>query len=308
MGEGVMVFAPAPLLTVTIEQQTDAVELHLHPGGQGVWQARMIAALGCPVTLCVCVGGEVGTVLRELLAEENVRVRAITGQTSGWYVHDRRAGHRTEIAASPGAPMVRHDVDELYNLALMEGLRAGVGILSGPADGRVVSTDVYRRLAADLSGNDVRVIADLSGGYLTAALAGGVELVKVGHEELLGDGRVPDDSVPALVDAGHRIRAEGAATVLISRAGDPALLFADGQVVQVRVPRLQVTDYRGAGDSMTAGVAAVLACGGDLFEAVRTGAAAGALNVTRHGLGTGRAEAIHELLTRVRLEPLDRRA
>jgi 1-phosphofructokinase len=306
MAEGVMVFAPAPLLTVTIEQPADGVELHLHPGGQGVWQARMIASLGCPVTLCVCVGGEVGTVVKKLLAEENVRVREITGRAaSGWYVHDRRAGQRTEVAADPGAPMVRHDIDELYNLALMEGLRAGVGILSGPAHDRVVPVDVYRRLAADLSANDVRVIADLSGGYLTAALAGGVEFVKVGHEDLLKDGRVPDDSVPALVDAGHRIRAEGAGTVLISRAGDPALLLVDGQVAQVRAPRLQVTEYRGAGDSMTAAVAAVLAHGGDLLEAVRTGAAAGALNVTRHGLGTGRAEAIHELLTRVRLEPLD---
>jgi 1-phosphofructokinase len=306
-----MVFAPAPLLTVTIEQQTDTAELHLHPGGQGVWQARMIAALGCPITLCVCVGAEVGTVLRMLLADERIRLQAVTGQAAnGWYVHDRRPGQRTEIAAHPGAPMVRHDIDELYNLALMEGLRAEAAILSGPADGRVLSADVYRRLAADLTANGVRVVADLSGGYLTAALAGGgefggIEFVKVGHEDLVKDGRVPDDSVTALVDAGRRIQAEGARSVLISRAGEPALLLSDGRIVQVQTPRLQVTEHRGAGDSMTAGVAAVLARGGDLDEAVRTGAAAGALNVTRHGLGTGRAEAIQELLTRVRLEPLD---
>jgi 1-phosphofructokinase len=56
---------------------------------------------------------------------------------------------------------------------------------------------------------------------------------------------------------------------------------------------------------MTAGVAAVLARGGDLAEAIRTGAAAGALNVTRHGLGTGRPDAIGELLGRVRLVPLE---
>ena len=54
---------------------------------------------------------------------------------------------------------------------------------------------------------------------------------------------------------------------------------------------------------MTAGVAAVLARGGDLREAIRIGAAAGAMNVTRHGLGTGRAEAVRELAGRVRLEP-----
>ena len=49
-------------------------------------------------------------------------------------------------------------------------------------------------------------------------------------------------------------------------------------------------------------MAAVLARGGDLTEAVRTGAAAGAVNVTRHGLGTGQAETIRALAERVRAD------
>lgn len=78
-------------------------------------------------------------------------------------------------------------------------------------------------------------------------------------------------------------------------------------MLAVQVRELKVVDHHGAGDSMTAGVAAVLARGGDLHEAVWTGAAAGALNVTRHGLGTGRAEAIQELIGRVQLATLKRR-
>jgi 1-phosphofructokinase len=39
---------------------------------------------------------------------------------------------------------------------------------------------------------------------------------------------------------------------------------------------------------------------------VRTGATAGALNVTRHGLGSGRADAIAELVKRVRMDPMDK--
>jgi 1-phosphofructokinase len=128
--------------------------------------------------------------------------------------------------------------------------------------------------------------------------------VKVSHEELQQDRRADDDTEDALVAAGRTLLDDGAGAALISRAGDPALAFFDGTVQRVHVPTLQIKDHRGAGDSMSAGVAAVLALGGDLDEAVRTGAAAGALNVTRHGLGTGRADAIQELLSRVRLEPL----
>ena len=117
-----MVFAPAPLLTVTIEQQAAGPELHVHPGGQGIWQARMIVALGTPVVLCVTLGGETGDVLsRQLAAEQDLRVRAVPRRTgTGWYVHDRRDGQRTEVAAHPGAQLDRHDLDELYTVALTE--------------------------------------------------------------------------------------------------------------------------------------------------------------------------------------------
>lgn len=303
-GGQVMIFVPAPLLTVTIEQPGEAAELHVHPGGQGVWQARMVTALGADVVLCVAAGGETGNVLRKLLADVGVTVRAVqSGAASGWYVHDRRDGTRTVVAEHPGSPMARHDVDELYTLALTEGLRAPVSVLAGPADASVIDADVYRRLAADLTANGARVVADLSGEYLTAVLAGGVDFLKVSHEELQRDGLAADDSAGALIAAAHRLRDQGAGSVLISRADQPALALLGDAIVEVHMPPLQVADHRGAGDSMTAGVAATLARGGDLADAVRTGAAAGALNVTRHGLGTGRAEAVAELAGRVQLKP-----
>jgi 1-phosphofructokinase len=309
MSNRVMVFAPVPVLTVTIEQQADAVELHLHPGGQGVWQARMVALLGVEVTVCASVGGEVGSVLAGLFDTAEITLRAVTRTAgSGWYVHDRRGGQRRPVADYPGAALVRHDLDELYDLALAEGLRSAVSLLSGPADPSVVAAEVYQRLAADLSANGVRVVADLSGGYLDAVLAGGVDFVKVSDEQLTDDGRARGSGVDELVAAGQELRTRGAGTVLISRSDQPSLAILPERVLEVRVPHLEVADPIGAGDSMSAGVAAVLARGGGIEDAIRTGAAAGALNVTRHGLGSGRLDAIQELMGRVELVALDREA
>ena len=53
-------FAPSPLLTITIEPGTDRPEVHLHAGGQGFWVARLAATLGAEVTLCCALGGEPG--------------------------------------------------------------------------------------------------------------------------------------------------------------------------------------------------------------------------------------------------------
>ncbi|MEV4756383.1 PfkB family carbohydrate kinase [Micromonospora sp. NPDC049559] len=300
-----MVFAPAPRLTVTIDQPSDEVEIHLHPGGQGVWQARMITSLGTPVTLCAALGGEIGKVLEPLLSSEGVDLKVIHRESSsGGYVHDNRSAEPAEIADVPGHPLSRHELDELYNLALGEGLRARVSVLSGPGEPSLVPDDIYRRLTADLGANGSLVVADLSGGHLRAVLESGVHFLKISHEELIREGRADDDSDEELTRALYELHASGAESVVVSHAERPSLALVDGQVFEVSMPRLQVADPHGAGDSMTAGVAAVLAAGGDLATAIRTGTAAGALNVTRHGYGTGRPDSIAGLVDRVRLTPL----
>ena len=67
------------------------------------------------------------------------------------------------------------------------------------------------------------------------------------------------------------------------------------------MPALEPADPRGAGDSVTAGVVAALADGKPMREALRTGAACGALSVVRHGLGTGGARAVATMADRVEL-------
>src|ERR1700704_1526636 len=73
----VMVFAPSPLLTVTVECRGEAPDIHLHAGGQGFWLARMVGALGAPVTLCGSFGGDSGAVVRTLIETEQVTVRGV---------------------------------------------------------------------------------------------------------------------------------------------------------------------------------------------------------------------------------------
>ncbi|MHA6695787.1 1-phosphofructokinase family hexose kinase [Homoserinimonas sp. A520] len=292
----VVIFAPSPVLTVTVEDQADGPDLHLHAGGQGVWQARMLLRMGVDVAMCCVLSGESGRVLRHLLADEGIRVVAVERDArSGAYVHDRRGGERVSIVEIDGDPISRHDFDELYGVTLREGLDAGLVILSGPAGDDTVPADVYRRLAADLRAGKPQVVVDLSGERLTAALAGGVTVAKVSDEELLADGRIKENTTERILAAIHAIAEQGAESVIITRADKPILMLADGVVSEVITPTLEVADTKGAGDSLTAGVSAALANGAIMLDAITLGAAAGALNVTRHGLGTGDPEAIEKL-------------
>lgn len=305
MPDTVVVFAPLPILTVTIEDRAGEPDIHVHAGGQGVWQSRMVSSLGVPVVLCAALGGETGDVLGHLLPAEDITVKTVrVSSRNGAYVHDRRDGQREEIADAPGSPLDRHERDSLYELTLTEGLAHGRVLLSGPQGDRVLPPDLYRRLTTDLSANGCKVAADLAGERLEAVLAGGPDLVKVSHEELLADGRAKSEEAGDLVAAMRTLRDDGAATVIVSRSGDaPALaLLADGDdVVEIVMPSLEPADPRGAGDSMTAGVVAALASGRPLRKALQVGAACGALNVVRHGLGTGGARAVEAIAERVEL-------
>ncbi|WP_300011724.1 PfkB family carbohydrate kinase [Pseudonocardia sp.] len=306
MPETVVVLAPSPLITVTIEDRADEPDIHVHAGGQGVWQARMLQSLGVPVVLCAGLGGETGDVLADLIPGEGIELRAVRLRSrNGGYVHDRRSGDRTVVAEARGGAQDRHEQDELYELALAAGLEHGRALLSGPNGDRVLPPAFYARLATDLRANGVSVAVDLSGERFAAAMEGRPDLVKISHEELVDDGLSPSAEPTDLIAAMRRLRADGAGIIVVSRAADPALALIGDEVVAVRVPPLQTAEPKGAGDSMTAGMVAVLARGGAPLDALRTGAACGALNVVHHGLGTGSAAAVAALADRVTITNCD---
>src|SRR5690606_25919961 len=116
-------------------------------------------------------------------------------------------------------------------------------------------TDTFRRLVADLRRNAVTVIVDLSGEPLTSALASGVDIVKVSHEELIAGGWATGDSVADVIDGIERLRSAGADAVVVSRRDRASVAGFDGRFVEVRSPALEVLDGRGGGDSMTAALA-----------------------------------------------------
>lgn len=306
-GARLAVFAPTPVLTVTIESGDEqGPEMHFHPGGQGVWVSRMAAALGAKVVLCAAVAGEAGDILSALLESEGVELRSIRAHgRSGSYIHDRRSGERVPVAETRGPRLWRHEMDDLYGVILAAGLDADLTLLTGPQPPDAVSADIYERLAGDLQGNGGRVIADLTGSALQGALAGGIELLKINGEELVEEGLAQGRDPAQLLAGARRLREAGADVVVVSRAGQASLAILDDTPYRLTGPHFAAHDPIGAGDSMFAAIGVALAAGREPLEAMRMGVAAGALNVTRGGLGTGRPADVARLMSGVHVSPLE---
>jgi 1-phosphofructokinase len=298
------VIGPLFFLTVTIEQEHESHRVHLHPGGQGFWIARMITVLGCEARLVSPIGGEAGDVLAALLPGWEVELQSLkAGIDTPTQIHDRRSGERVEIVEAEIPTLDRHDADDLYAVALETALTSDATVLTSGTD-RVLPDDAYPRLARDLAAQGLPVFADLHGGALDSLLeVGGLRLVKVSEDDLAADGWEMGTEQQA-VDAARKIAGAGVETVVVSRGSEPAVAVVGDRVVRVTPPALSEVDHRGAGDSMTAGMVTGHLIGLDPIDAVRLGAASGAGNVTRRGLGSGRPELIAELAGLVEIEEL----
>lgn len=298
----VAVLAAAPSLLLVIERGRDGgvAEVHLHPGGQGFWAARMAARLGAHVTLVGPFDGESGTALRALVEAEGIAVRAVGGAAPNpVLVTEGHEGEEATVAHLPAGPLPRHVADGLVNAMLAAGLEARVSVLTGAPDG-VIDARRYAGIAHDLHAVGGTLVADLAGEQMEAALEGGLDVLKVAHDEIddgLGDPPRWEDL------AGHarRLRERGADTVVVSRAEEPLLALVGDELMRVETPALREVNHRGAGDSMTGALAAALARGEGRDGALRWAVAAGALNVTRRGLGSGDSDAILRLAERARI-------
>jgi len=300
------IFDPFPVLTVTIEDADGRDEVHLHAGGQGLWIGRMAVALGARVRLVCVTGGESGEVLTHLIRGEGIQTTGVTTPgDSAVYVHDRRSGGREELAEGEPPAFSRHELDGLYEQALVEALDADVFVLAGPRVELTIPPDTYRRLTADVATIQPNLVADLSGAALTEALAAGVvRVLKVSDEELERAGLAEGKERHQLQEAMARIHERGAVDVVVTRGARPTLALIDGSAVEVEAPRFTSHDHRGGGDAITATLAVGLARDEPLGDALRLAAAAGALNVTRRGLASVEPEHAARLAERVALCPV----
>lgn len=307
----VCVFAPALALTVTVEagRGEGGPDVHYHPGGQGFWVARMLVRLGEEPVLCGPVGGEAGRILRGLVPSWGVELAEVSVEAdSPSILEDRRRGDLATVAETAFPALDRHATDELYGVVLDQAARAGVCVLSGLPPGLDLPADIYRRLVGDLVEAGVKVVGDLHGPSLGAALEGGpLDVLKVSDEDLAGDGIAASDEESALA-ALDLLHGRGARAVVLSRGAEPVLARFDDTRLRATVPRLEAVETRGSGDSMTAGLATAVGRGLDPERTLRLTCAAGAANVTRHGLGTASGDLVERLTSLIEVEELGVRA
>jgi len=140
-----------------------------------------------------------------------------------------------------------------------------------------------------LQEKDIRIVVDATKDLLLNVLKYHPFLIKPNNHELGEMFGVVLKTNDEIVEYAKKLQEKGARNVLVSMAGDGAILITEaGDVHVTPCPKGEVKNSVGAGDSMVAGfVTGYLRSNGDYNEALKMGTAAGSATAFSEDVATG---------------------
>ncbi|HEV2348069.1 MAG TPA: ribokinase [Actinocrinis sp.] len=264
-------------------------------GGKGANQAVAAVRAGAEALFVGAVGaGADGERLVRALRCAGVdvaHVRTVQDVASGLALVFVSDDGESRIVVVPGA---NHMVSAADAEAAGEWIAASdvlvvQGELPAPATGAAV------RLASEAG---VRVVVNLAPRIELGAQLGFADPLVVNEVEagqLLGESLESLSSVSAVLAAGSRFRALARSVVVTVGAAGAVLITGEGTLHVPALPVDEVCDTTGAGDALVGVLAAQLAAGSPLADALRLAVAAASLSVTVVGAAESYPEFGREL-------------
>jgi ribokinase len=255
-------------------------EFDAGPGGKGSNQAIQVARAGGAARLLTAVGDDgFGQDALDLWAAEGVDatqvLRSADHQTGAAMILLETTGEN-RIIVFPGAnerldaaavdALDLSDIEVVLTQLEIPAEVAGAAMRAGRAAGRttILNPAPVRPLPDDvLAATDILTPNETEARVLT--------------------GRDPGDDVDERTLCAE-LRERGVGTVVMTLGARGALIVTEGEPVRVPAPAVDVVDTTGAGDAFTGTLAATLASGGALHDAVARAAIAGALACTKLGV------------------------
>ena len=266
------------------------------PGGKGINVSTVLMNLGIENTALGFTAGFVGEEIIRRLQEMGVKSEFIQISEGVSRINLKlKSIDGTEINGA--GPVISKDkVEEL--MKKLEELGEGDVLFLAGSIPSSMPDDMYEQIMARLDGKGVMIVVDATKDLLVNVLKYHPFLVKPNNHELgeiFGKELNRDEEI---TQAARKLQQRGARNVLVSMAGDGALLLDEtGAVHRIGTPKGKVVNSVGAGDSMVAGFIAGYLQSGSYSYALRLGTACG--SATAFSLGLATKEKIDELLAQL---------
>ncbi len=254
------------------------------PGGKGINVSRVLNQLKIDNTATGFLGGFTGRFIEDWLREEGTSSDFVPVGGDTRINIKLKSGEETEINGA-GPDITAAEAEAL--VSKLRNLQAGDIVIMSGSIPPSLGGDFYNRLIGVCKQQGAQFVIDTTGQALQQALEHNPLLVKPNHHELAELFGVAIGTREEIIMYGRKLLEAGAQHVLVSMAGEGALLITEQGVYAASAPSGQVRNSVGAGDSMIAGFVGTLSRERDVLEAFRTGVASGSATAFSDDLADG---------------------
>lgn len=265
------------------------------PGGKGLNVSTVLTNLGIENTALGFIAGFTGDELERLFTAGGGRSEFIRLESGMTRINVKLKGDKeTEINAN-GPIIDTNSLNKLFGRLSLLG-EGDTLVLAGsipPSLPRSLYADIMKRVGG------ARVVVDAELELLTDTLEYRPFLVKPNNHELGAIFGVEINTRGDAVEYAKKLQAMGARNVLVSMAGEGAVLAAEnGECFESAAPEGTVVNSVGAGDSMVAGFIAGHHTSHDYETSFKMGIAAGSASAFSEKLAS--AEEIKSVYDRIK--------
>lgn len=265
----------------------------MNPGGKGINVSLVLHNLGYESTALGFQAGFTGKEIVRLMEEQGISSDFIQVDNGLSRINVKvRAREESEINGM-GPGIEEADIQKLY--AQLEQLQDGDTLVLAGSIPTVMPETMYSDIMRRLSEKNLQIVVDATKDLLVNVLEYHPFLIKPNNHELGEIFGVTLNTRDAVIPYARKLQEKGARNVLISMAGEGAVLLTEeGKVYQSEAPKGKVKNSVGAGDSMVAGFMAGYLASKDYEQAFYMGVCTGSASAFSEGMATG--EEVHNLL------------
>lgn len=284
------------LVSFNIGEINRTTREYMNLGGKGVNVSRVLTNLEVPNVALGFVAGFTGDALRNGLERMGVKTDFISLKEGNTRINVNIKGvEETDINAR-GPEIPNSAIDELFKK--LDNLQSGDTLVLAGSIPTSLPNDMYERIMERLYGKGIRFVVDATRDLLVKSLKYEPFLIKPNNHELgeiFGLELTTDNEI---IYYARELKKQGAKNVLISMAGDGAILVDENDVAhKIGTPKGKVKNSVGAGDSMVAGFCAGYLEKGDYKYALRMGTATGSASAFSESLAT--KQEVIDLLNKI---------
>ncbi|MGJ5712724.1 1-phosphofructokinase [Staphylococcus auricularis] len=283
-----------------ISELNRATTTHKFAGGKGINVSRVLRTLDVTSTALGFIGGFTGEFIVDTLKQAHINEAFVRIDDDTRMNVKLKTGQETEINA-PG-PTITTDQYETLMDQIKQTTEQDTVIVAGSIP-KSIPSDVYGQIAKITQQTGAQLVVDAEKDLLETVLPYQPIFIKPNKDELehMFDTTIQTDK--DVLYYGRKILERGAQAVIISLGGDGAIYLDQNQSLKATVPKGQVVNTVGSGDSTVAGMVAGLDAGLSINDAFRQAVSAGTATAYNDDLAT--AEGIQDVQSQVTIATLD---